>query len=737
MKVVEFLQKTISGHLGLEQQKAYLLNHPFPDATELAKAVVYLRGHMPEAPKLLGAIDICGTGGSGLNRINTSTISAFVVAAAGVPIAKHGNNAATGRFGSFDLLSALDVPINLSNQELQLRFREYNLAFLYARNFYPIMKHFAPVRAELNRPTFFNLLGPLLSPVDAKEQIIGTSSIDNARLIARACKHLGKDHVIVISGRDGLDEITLSGSTHVVELVDNAIKEYDITPDDFGVKPVADFSEISAANAQDSLRFADDILHNRDKTRRTDLVLVNSALALCLAGKVKNYKYGYQLAKQILAKGLAVQTLENYRRPSVLRLIAARDASRNFAIVKPSDGEIGHKPRRYSGGLIAEIKQASPSEGTLKKNLNYMDLAEIYTRSGASAISVLTEPKDFNGSFDKFSKARAGTHLPLLCKDFILRTEHIDKAKSVGADMILLIVAMLDDRQLVKLYRHASDRKLQVLVEVHSEEELTRALKLKPKIIGVNSRNLHDFSIDRQLFFEITAKIPKGIIKVAESGIKNIKDIPEDYQGALVGSEIMKHPFPKLKIKELTDKPIIKLCGIRSLEQARLCESLGVDMIGVNFVPRSRRKVSAELAREISLQCTSTIVVGIFENQAAPEVNRLAEQAKLSAIQLSGGEENLENYALPIIKTIRPGETKPTAAFLTIIDAEKAGSGKIFDHSSIGPREPSLIAGGITLEIAKKLQKASQPLGFDTASGIESDGEVNLSKIEAFAKLFA
>lgn len=738
MKIVQFLESTISGKITLQQQKDYLSKHEYPKPQEIADAVIFLRAQMSETPYMPNSIDICGTGGSGLKRINTSTISAFLVAASGVPIAKHGNNSSSGHFGSFDLLEALDIPIKLSNQELQMRYHNFNLAFLHAKNFHPVMRHFASVRREIKKPTYFNILGPLLSPVNASKQIIGTSNIDNARLLVEVAKKLGKQRIIAVTGSDGLDEVTLCGHTHIVELNAGKIEEYDISPPDFGVEPVDDFLEISANNSKENIKFAKDILRGNDKTRRSDLVLVNSALALYLAGEAKTLKSGYSKVLKILKSGEAYNILEKYRRPSVLTNIAINDKTRNFAKDQAYKIEIIHQPTLYEGGLIAEIKEKSPSEGILRKNVNYLDMAKQYTRAGASAISVLTETDNFGGSFYKFSRARQGTYLPLLCKDFILRNEHIDKAKALGADIILLIVAMLDRRQLHELYSHAKSKNLQILVEVHSENELIRALELQPKLIGVNSRNLNDFSINKDLFSELADKIPKNIIKVAESGIKNFQDIPVGYDGILVGSEIMKHPFLKLKIKELTGKPLLKLCGIRSIKQAELCEKLDVDMIGINFVPRSHRRVSQELAKEISSACDKTLVVGVFENQAIDEVNKIAKEVGLDAMQLSGSEKDLEKYDLPIIKTIKPNQTKPDQAFLTIIDSAIPGSGRKFDHADIAKYQPSLIAGGITSKIAKKLWQTKHPLGFDSASGIETNGEIDPLKIRDFAKtLFA
>ncbi|HEX5455936.1 MAG TPA: anthranilate phosphoribosyltransferase [Candidatus Saccharimonadales bacterium] len=730
MRIVEFLARTVDGKLSLDEQKKYLSDNAFPPAEEIAEAVDYMYGQMPEVPDLPGAIDICGTGGSGLPRLNVSTISAFIVAGAGVKVAKHGNNAASGKFGSFDLLSALDVPINLSPQELQLRFNEYNLAFLYAKSFHPAMRFFAPVRAELGKPCFFNILGPLLSPVRTENQLIGTPKIEYARLIAEVSRLLGKQKVIVAVGSDGLDEITLNGATHIVELSSGTIREYDIGPEDLGVEPVKDFSEI-ATDPEDNLMLAEAVINGDDKSRLTDLVLVNSAMALYLAEISHDLKECYKLAKQSLESGRAKKVLEDYRMPSALADIIARDHKRDFT----ATGKLPEAGKKYKGGLIAEIKRASPSEGTINASLDIAGQARIYERAGASAISVLTESEDFGGNFEDLTLLRKTVNLPLLCKDFIIRKEHIYKAKSCGADMILLIANILQEEKLRELYDYALGLGLQVLVEVHSEAELEKALQIKPEIIGVNSRNLHDFSIDTGLFEGLARKIPEGIIKVAESGIGTYADVPKNYDGILVGTVLMRHPFPQLKIKELLGRPLLKLCGMRSPADAKLCEELGVDMIGINFVPRSRRKVSVEKGREIAASVNNTLSVGVFEDQPPEEVNHIAEQTGIKVLQLSGHEGNLENYNLPVIKTIRPAEERPKEAFLSILDNAVPGSGKKLDAKNIAVNEPSLIAGGVDEALAGELFKTKKPLGIDTASGIETDGEVDPEKIRAMYKL--
>lgn len=733
MTIKDFLNKTINQELDLSSQKKYLEESPFGSCgdNELADAVKFLYSKMEASPELPDAIDLCGTGGSGLNRINTSTISAFIVAGAGVKVAKHGNNASSGRFGSFDLLQALDIPINLSNEELKLRYREYNLALLYAKNFHPIMRYFAPVRQELKKPTFFNILGPLLSPVKAANQLIGAPNTDYALMIINAAKKLNKQHVMVAVGSDGLDDITLSGSTKIFELKDNKISKYEINPEDFGIKKASGFSEIASQSNEENLKIFKDVIIKKQSGPKTDLVLINAAAAIYLAGKAKNLADGYKKALQSLTAGKAEEVYLNYKTPSFLKFIIENNKTRKFNLEFNTD----KTPIKYRGGLIAEIKKSSPSEGEINRDIDVAKLAKIYQKSKASAISVLCEPAKFGGSFTDLNIVVRNVKIPVLCKDFILSKEHIDQALIAGADMILLIVALLSKEQLKELYEYAKTKNLQSLIEIHNENELNSALELKPDIIGVNSRNLHDFSINNKIFDDLVEKIPAGIIKIAESGISKYSDIPKDYDGILVGTEIMRHPFPELKIKELSGKPILKLCGIRSVDQAKLCDDLGIDMIGINFVPRSKRQVSIETAKAIADNCNNTITVGVFENQAPDEVNEIAVKVGLRAIQLSGQETDLGQYKLPVIKSITIDEKKPKNAFMTIIDNKFGGSGQKINFSELSKYEPSLIAGGIDIKTAKHLLSDIQPLGIDTASGIEENGEVSENKIKQFSEL--
>ena len=740
MTILEFLDDSISESITLESQVEFLRNTQVDDPKQLAEVVRFLQHHMPETPKLDNAIDICGTGGSGLTRLNTSTITAFLLASLGVHIAKHGNNAASGRFGSFDLLEALGVPINLSNQELQARFNKYNLAFLYAKHFHPSMRFFGPARAAVGKPTFFNILGPLLSPVNAKRQIIGVSKPEHLKLIAETARELGKERVMVVHGCDGLDDITLSGESSVVELNNGKISEYTLTPNDFGINPINNFDEIAGGDNTRNIELAVELLKGDRHSRHEDLVLVNTALAMKLAGKSDDLKANFAKAKEQLDSGAAYQLLQDYKQPTIMREIVEQNEQNLPTTSKPDS----RKVRIYRGGLIAEIKHASPSEGEFSSKFDVRARAKMYESGGAKAISIVVEPRFFKGNYDDIKTAREATSLPILCKDFITRKEQIYHAAEAGADIVLLIVAILNKGTLHELKQIAEELGLQVLVETHTQNELDMAVEVSTGLIGINRRNLHDFSIDYQLFDKLD--IPDGVTVIAESGIETFQQIPKRADGWLVGTILMKNPFPKLNLKELgLNKPLLKLCGIRKVEDAELCEDLGVDMIGLNFVQRSKRKVSVELAKDIRQNCNNTLVIGIFEDSSKEEVDSIAEAVGLDAVQLPITCEFTNQLDIPVVQ-VAPfdytnknidSSTRPKQTALTIVDNKRGGSGKTFDYKKyIWKNYGSLIAGGVDLETAKMLLKDYQPLGIDTASGIETDGIVDQSKIRDFVKLF-
>ena len=741
MDTITFLKKSISGLLPLKQQMGFLSQKNFLSPEELKQVVLFMKSNCENTLEIKDAIDVCGTGGSGLNRINTSTIAAFILASMGVKVAKHGNRAASGRFGSFDLLESLEVGFDVDKRIID----RTNLMFLFAPSFFPVMKYFVDVRKAIKKPTFFNILGPLLNPLNVSSQIIGTAFKDKMSLILETCKLLGKKNIFVVCGNDGLDEVTLTGETYVHELKNGEIHECTIVPEDFGVKR-CDFKEIKGGDADFNKNIALEILKGECETRHQDLVLINVALALKLAGKEMDLKKAYQLVKQHLSSGIVFDFFEKYR-----LLSNAEGVMFDILDEKTKKGMICSKRDFYSAikkegrSLIAEIKIASPSEDQLiPKGKSYKKIAKLYEQNGARAISVVCENKFFKGSLNILEQVAQSTKIPILCKDFIIHEFQIYEARKAGADAILLIASYLSKNQIDCFLKVAEKSKMDVLCEIHNEKELKKALQTSVKIIGINNRDLKNFKIDLNTTNRLSEKIPKKYLIVSESGIhskSDVEQLSENVNGVLVGTSLLKSVDLKRKTRELSGRKYLKVCGIRTMKAAEYCESSGVDFIGLNFVPTSSRKISIEKAKQICEKVVDLKVVGVFQNQSIEEVNKIAKSIGLDYVQLAGNEgvEFIKRCKSPVIKTIPLvtkadlKKAKKAMAYVefVIFDGPKPGSGISPNFGLLkGFKEDFFIAGGVNSKNISKLNRDFVPSGFDLASGVETDGEVDCSKIK-------
>lgn len=249
-------------------------------------------------------VDTCGTGGDGAGTFNISTVAALVVAAAGVPVAKHGNRAASGTCGSADLLEAWGVAIELPPAQVARCLDELGIGFLYARSFHPAMRHVAPVRLHLGIRTAFNLLGPLSNPADAPHQIVGVADAAIAEQMAAALARLGKRHAFVFRGRDGLDELTVTGPSDVWEVVDGRVVSSVVDPAELGLA-AATLDDLRGGSVADNVAIADAVLAGERGPRR-DVVALNAAAALVSAGAARDLAEGLELAGQVLDDGRAL-----------------------------------------------------------------------------------------------------------------------------------------------------------------------------------------------------------------------------------------------------------------------------------------------------------------------------------------------------------------------------------------------------------------------------------------------
>jgi anthranilate phosphoribosyltransferase len=279
-----------------------------PTVPEIVGAVRAMRAGMRPVSAPEGAIDLCGTGGDGHGTLNISTAVSFVVAGAGVPVAKHGNRSATSKSGAADILEALGVKIDLEPARASTVLAETGIVFLFAQVHHPAMRHVGKVRSQIKTRTIFNLLGPLASPARVKHQLVGIYDKKWLRPYAEALKALGSVRALVVHGADGLDEVTITDVTHFASLENGQVTEGQIAPEDAGVNRarLADIKGGSAADNAEALKR----LIGGEKGPYRDIVLLNAGAALMVSGRAKDVKEGVGLAAQALDGGAAKQKLD-------------------------------------------------------------------------------------------------------------------------------------------------------------------------------------------------------------------------------------------------------------------------------------------------------------------------------------------------------------------------------------------------------------------------------------------
>jgi anthranilate phosphoribosyltransferase len=275
---------------------------------EITGAVAAMRSKMLRVIAPADAVDVVGTGGDASGSYNISTCAAFIVAGAGVPVAKHGNRALSSRSGAADVLAALGVKIDLMPEDISRCIAEAGIGFMFAPVHHPAMKHVGPTRVELGTRTIFNLLGPLSNPADVRRQMVGVFSKQWVEPLAHVLKNLGSERALVVHGSDGLDEITTSGATSVASLENGAVTTFEISPDDVGlarVKPEALRGGDAEANAGALRR----VLEGKAGAFR-DVAVFNAGAALVVSGKAKDLRDGVELAAQSIDSGKARTTLD-------------------------------------------------------------------------------------------------------------------------------------------------------------------------------------------------------------------------------------------------------------------------------------------------------------------------------------------------------------------------------------------------------------------------------------------
>ena len=257
-----------------------------------------------------GLVDTCGTGGSGSNKFNVSTASAFVAAAAGARVAKHGNRGASSKSGSADLLEAAGAEVVLTPEQVARCIENIGVGFLFAVSHHGAMKHAIGPRREMVVRTIFNALGPLTNPAGAKRQVLGVYSPHLVRPIADVLVNLGSEHVLVVHSEDGLDEISISAPTYVAELKDGSVEEYQIGPEDFGLTP-SPLSELVINDSNESLAMVRRALSS-EHAGASNMVALNAGAAIYASGKAHSLKAGVDMAQDAIGSGLAGEKLKDF-----------------------------------------------------------------------------------------------------------------------------------------------------------------------------------------------------------------------------------------------------------------------------------------------------------------------------------------------------------------------------------------------------------------------------------------
>ena len=261
--------------------------------------------------EVLPVLDTAGTGGVRLGTFNISTAAAFVAAAAGVRVAKHGNRSATSRCGSADVMEALGLDIQMPVERLRRAIKDTRIGFLFAQRFHTSMKHVMAARMQLKVRTVFNILGPLANPAGARFQVVGVSAPEIMELMANALNGLNTDHAFVVHGANGMDEVSISSRTHVVEMRRGEMRQFVISPEDFGMTS-ARIETILGGDALENARIIESVFGGEPGPRR-DVVLLNSAPAIVAGGAAKTWKEGLQLAAEAIDSGAALRKLKELR----------------------------------------------------------------------------------------------------------------------------------------------------------------------------------------------------------------------------------------------------------------------------------------------------------------------------------------------------------------------------------------------------------------------------------------
>ena len=307
------MDEIMSGQATPVQMSAYLTALALKGETidEITASAAGMRAHCIKLLHNLDVLEIVGTGGDGSNSFNISTTSSLVIAAGGVPVAKHGNRAASSKSGAVDVLETLGVKITLTPERSAEILKKINICFLFAQNYHIAMKYVAPIRKELGIRTVFNILGPLSNPAGANMELMGVYDQSLVEPLAQVMANLGVNRGMVVYGQDSLDEISMCAPTSVCEIRDGKFTSYEITPEQFGYER-CEKGALTGGTPAENAEITKAILKGEEKGPKRQAVCLNAGAALYIAGKAASIEEGVKLAESLIDSGAALKKLEEF-----------------------------------------------------------------------------------------------------------------------------------------------------------------------------------------------------------------------------------------------------------------------------------------------------------------------------------------------------------------------------------------------------------------------------------------
>lgn len=727
--------------------------------------------------------DIVGTGGDGHHTINVSSAAAIVAASCGLTVAKHGNRSVSSKSGSADLFEQYGLNLTMSPQTALKCLAQSQLCFLFAPNYHAGIKHAMNVRTTLKSRTLFNLLGPLVNPAQPTHILTGVYAPELIQPYAETLQLLGYKKAMVVHGA-GLDEIGLHGTTEVAEINGSDIKYYQLTAEDFGL-PSYPLEAIRGGEPAENKAMITEVLQGRGDAAHRDNIAANAGALLKLCGMANSFAEGAQLALASMEQGKPYDTIQHCsklsqadsveqqptQQPNILEKIVIdkrqelikrkkeMPLDRFVSNLKPSNRSLFQSLAEPHAGFILECKKASPSKGLIREKFDLDEILDAYTPH-ASAISVLTDEKYFQGTYEYLQYVTSKVSVPVLNKDFFIDPYQVYLARHYNADAILLMLSVLTDEEYHELSQLAQQYNMDVLTEVSNISEAQRALELGANIIGINNRNLRDLSTDlatTEALAPLLSTPPHAdCLLVSESGIytnQDVRRLAPLVDGFLVGSSLMSQEnLPEAVTQLIHGK--VKVCGITRAEDALSAKQSGATYLGLIFAEQSKRCVTLRDAQQIVAACPHRYV-GVFQDEEIAKVTDYANKLRLDAVQLHG-EEN-QNY-IDQLRTALPDTCKIWNAKGVVdqlpelndnnvdyflldckADGQSGGTGKQFDWrllDELPDKHNVMLAGGLRASNIATAA-ASGVVSIDINSGVESaPGIKDAEKLrEAFAAL--